>query len=42
MPLAIIGLLLWVANRRVSAQLAAAEEQAPTATVGDPDTDDSN
>ena len=40
-PLVIIGLLLWVANRRVSAQLAAAEEQAPSATISEPDADDS-
>ncbi len=40
MPLAIIGLLLWVANRRVSAQLAAAEDQTTSATIGEPDTDD--
>ncbi len=28
LPLAVIGLLLWVANRRVSAQLAAAAKTA--------------
>ncbi len=38
LPLALIGLLLWVANRRVSAQLAAAagsDDNTATSSVND-------